>query len=189
MRVQLTIIIMSANVLELVVPPLLDRNPAYQALAWIGFVTEGNRKGISNESGLEAFENSVGLTVSNIRDMAAGFSKRITAQGRINFGMRRVKYALCIMNWAQSESPCSCTESLTGIADTREYKALLVIALYRATLRKVGAYQADTIRKAADPGKFKDDSTWTEWEVKFENYLSTIPGVNSVPLSYVLRSH
>ena len=27
---------------------------------------------------------------------------------------------------------------------------------------------------------------WPEWEVKFENYLSKIPRVNGVPLSYVM---
>ena len=56
-----------------------------------------------------------------------------------------------------------------------------------ATLRKVKADQADTIRKAADPGTFKYERTCPKWEVKFENYLSTIPGVNGVPLSYVVR--
>ena len=55
-------------------------------------------------------------------------------------------------------------------------------------LRKVEADQGDTISKAADPGKFKDERTRTKWEVKFDSYLSTIPGVNGVPLSYVVRS-
>ena len=54
-------------------------------------------------------------------------------------------------------------------------------------LRTVESDQADTISKAADIGKFKDERTWTEWEVKSENYLFTIPRVNGVPLSYVVR--
>ena len=55
-----------------------------------------------------------------------------------------------------------------------------------ATLRKVESDQADTIIKAADPGKFKDKCTWSKWEVKLESYLSTIHGVNGVPMSYVV---
>ena len=55
-------------------------------------------------------------------------------------------------------------------------------------LSKVQADQEDTIRKAANPGKFKDDFTCTKWEVKFENYLSTIPWVNGVPHLYIVRS-
>ena len=61
-------------------------------------------------------------------------------------------------------------------------------SLDRSTLRKVEADQADTIRKAVDPGKFKDKHTWTECEVKLKNYLYKIPGVNGVPLSYVMQS-
>ena len=57
----------------------------------------------------------------------------------------------------------------------------------RATLRKVEADQDETTRNAADPGKLKEERTWTEWEVKSENYLFTIPRVNGVPLSYVVR--
>ena len=61
-------------------------------------------------------------------------------------------------------------------------------SLDRSTLRKVEADQADTIRKAVDPGKFKDEHTWTECELKFENYISKIPGVNGMSPSYVVRN-
>ena len=77
--------------------------------------------------------------------------------------------------------------SLTGIAYYKEYKALLGIALDSAMLRKVEANQADNISKTADSGKFKDECTWPKWEIKSENYLFTIPGVNGVPLSYIVR--
>ena len=56
-----------------------------------------------------------------------------------------------------------------------------------ATIRKVKADQAETIIEVVDPGKFKDNCTWPDWKVKFENYLSTIPGFNIVPLSYVVQ--
>ena len=77
---------MAENILVVAPPPKPARNPADQALAWIRFVTEGNHRSTRNEGGLEAFENFVGLTESYIRDMAFGFSKSTTAQGRINFG-------------------------------------------------------------------------------------------------------
>ena len=44
----------------------------------------------------------------------------------------------------------------------------------------------DTISKAADPGTFKDEKKWPDWEPAFVNYLSTIPGISGVPLSYVV---
>ena len=47
----------------------------------------------------------------------------------------------------------------------------------------------DRISKAADPGIFKDEKKWPDWEPAFVNYLSTIPGVRGVPLSYVVREN
>ena len=80
--------------------------------------------------------------------------------------MRRVKYTLGIMHWAQDEIRCSRAASITGIYDAEEYNSLLVIALYRATLRKFEANQGDIISKAADLGQFKDKHTWPDWELK-----------------------
>ena len=171
------------------VPPPPATNPVDQDLEWIGFGTEGNRNSIRNEGVLEVFDDFIGLTVSNTRDMASSFYKMTTAQGRINFGMRHVNYTLGIMYWEQDESLCSCTAALIGIADDEYHKALLGKALDSATLRKVVANQADITSKASYTGKLKDESTWTKWEVKPENYLSKIPGVNGVPLSYVLKVH
>ena len=83
---QLTILFMAENVLAVVVPLPPASNQVDQYLAWIGSVTEGNRNNIRDEVGLEAFNNFVGLAVSDIRDMASGFSKRTTVQVRINLG-------------------------------------------------------------------------------------------------------
>ena len=177
---------MAANVPVVVAPTHPARNPVDQALVWIGFGTEVNCNSIRNEGGLEAFADFF-LTGSDIWDMASKLSKRTTAQGLINFGILYVKYTLGIMHWAQDESYWSRTASLTGISDTDKHKALLGSVLDRSALRNVESDQAETIRKAAYPGKFKDERTWPDWEVKFENYLSTIPGVNGVPLSFVVR--
>ena len=60
--------------------------------------------------------------------------------------------------------------------------------MYQATLRKFEANQDDTISKAEDPGKFMDERTWPEQEIKLDFFLSTIPGVNSVPLPYAVQA-
>ena len=52
---------------------------------------EGNPDIIRDEGVLEAFDDFVALTVSNIRYMASVFSKSTTSQGRINFVIRHVK--------------------------------------------------------------------------------------------------
>ena len=76
---------------------------------------------------------------------------------------------------------------MDGIEDAASFKAVLDIVSYRADVRKVEKDQSDTVSKAADPGKFKKERTWPEWEPAFVNYLSTLPGVNGVPLLYVVR--
>ena len=98
-------------------PPHPSRNPVDQSIAWIGFRTEVNRNSIRDEGGLEAFDYFVDLTESNIRYITSGFSKRTTAQVRINFGMQRVKYTLGIIQWNQYERRWYHTESLTGITN------------------------------------------------------------------------
>ena len=98
---------MTGNVPAVGVPTPLATNPLDQSLACIGFSMKCNRNSIRNEGGMKAFANLVILTKSNIQDMASGFSERTTTQGHINFGMRRVKYTLKIMHWAQYESRCS----------------------------------------------------------------------------------
>jgi hypothetical protein len=45
----------------------------------------------------------------------------------------------------------------------------------------------DTNIKVSDHGKFKDERKWPEWEKAFINYLSVIPGMNRVSLSYIVR--
>ena len=41
----------------------------------------------------------------------------------------------------------------------------------------------------ADPGKFKDECKWPERSKAFINYLSVIPGINGIPLSYVVHKN
>ena len=92
-------------------PPQPARNPVDQALAWIGFGVDNDRNSIREEGGFDAFDDFVGITENDIRDMASSFAKRTVAQGRINFGMRRIKYTLGIMHWVQDEGRCSRTAS------------------------------------------------------------------------------
>ncbi len=77
--------------------------------------------------------------------------------------------------------------SIEGINDKVQFRSALDEAFYRADVRKIEKDQADTVSKAADPGKFKDKRKWPIWEPAFMNYLSTIAGDNGVPLSYVVR--
>jgi hypothetical protein len=122
------------------------------------------------------------LNDKDIRDMAEEFSKRTNANGRINFGLGRIKKLTGVMYWIQD---CHRTSDIPDHNNFNEQA--LADAQSRALIRKSDVDLVDTNTKAADPGKFKDERKWPEWEKAFVNYLSVIPGVNGVPLSYVVR--
>ena len=157
-----------------------------QALIWIGFGDQGNRDTICKEAGFLSFEDFVGLTEKDIRDMAEEFSKRTVAQGRISFGRRHIKLLLGVMHWVQDQDRCYRMASIDSVQDTDEFWGILDVAIQRAALQKVEDNQVVTISKAADPRKFKDERKWPNWEPAFINYLSTIPGLYHVSLSYVV---
>ena len=64
---------MSSNVPAVVVHPPPARDPVDQDLEWIGFGTEVNCNSIHDEGGMDSFDDFVGLTESNIQDMASIF--------------------------------------------------------------------------------------------------------------------
>ena len=77
-----------------------------------------------------------------------------------------------MMHWAQDFKRCSLVPVLDDINNADEFKEVLQVSAQRATLRKTDTDQVDTISKAADPGKFKDENKWPDWEPAFVNYLS-----------------
>ncbi|KAI2510965.1 hypothetical protein MHU86_3437 [Fragilaria crotonensis] len=162
-------------------PPMMDT-----ALLWIGFDQEATRERLRAE-GFDTFDDLNGMKEKDIRDLADSYVRRTVADGRTIFGLKRTRYLIGLIHWVQDFARVGETPSLDGIEDAMQFKAVLDIASYRADVRKVEKEQSDTVSKAADPGKFKNERKWPEWEPAFVNYLSTLPGVNGVPLSYVVR--
>ena len=150
----------------------------HQALQWIGFGNQAHCDSICEEAGFELLEDFVGLSEKDIREMADGYEKRTQAQG--------IKLLIGVMHWVQDQDRCYRNASTGHIADANEFREVIDISIQRAALRKVEDDQVDMISKAADPGKFKDERKWPDWEPAFMNYLSTIPGSYHVPLSYVV---
>ena len=162
-------------------PPVMDT-----ILTWIGFDQEATRVRI-REEGFDTFADLATMKEKDIRDLAESYSRRTVADGRAIFGLRRIRYMIGLIHWAQDFGRVGEEPSLEGINDAVQFRTVLDEASQRADVRKIEKDQSDTVSKAADPGKFKDERKWPEWEPAFTNYLSTIPGVNGIPLSYVIR--
>ena len=168
-------------------PPMQIMNEMNLAMLHIGFANFGVRQRLRDE-GLASFNDLKSLTEKDIRDVAETFGRRTANDGRFIFGIRRTRLLIGLVHWVQDFGRIGETPNMTNyINDANGFRDALDIALDRALVRKIELDQSDTVSKAADPGKFKDERKWPEWEPAFSNYLSTIPGVNGVPLSYVLR--
>ena len=152
----------------------------HQAHQWIGFGNQVHHDSICEE----ALEDFVGLSEEDIQEMADGYEKRTQVQGRIPFGLRCIKLLIGVMHWVQDQDRCYRNASTIDIADVNESREIIDISIRRAALRKVEDDQVDTISKAADPEKLKDERKWTDWEPAFETFLSMIPGSYHVSLSY-----
>ena len=166
--------------------PEPDPHPMDLILTWIGFDLAPIRERIRTE-GFESFEDLLAMKEKDIRDLADSYAKRTIADGRVIFGLRKTRYMIGLIHWVQDFVRIGQSPTIDGIPGAVEFRTALDVAFYRADVRKVERDQADTVSKAADPGKFKDERKWPEWEPSFMNYLSCIPGVSGVPLSYVIR--
>ena len=71
--------------------------------------------------------------------------------------------------------------------DQGSYLTSLETAINREDIRTQDSDQASIISKQAEPGKFKDERKWSEWDAALLNYLSTIHGASGVPLSYIIH--
>jgi hypothetical protein len=131
----------------------------------IGFTVPEQRERII-EAGLGEFEDFRYLNDKDIRDMAEEFAKRSIPNGRIIFGLGRTKKLVGIMHWIQD---CHRTNDEPDIENFND--EALAEAQSRALVRKSDIDLVDTNTKAADPGKFKDERKWPEWEKAFTNYL------------------
>ena len=166
---------------EAAVPVVIALEGVDFLLNAIGFNEADERQRIM-EAGLGGYEDFRYLVEKDICDMADEFGKRTQANGRITFGLGRTKKLQGIMHWIQDGYRTS------DVLDHNMFNDLeLAEAQGRALVRKSDIDLVDTNTKAADPGKFKDERKWPEWEKAFLNYLSVIPGVNGIPLAYIVR--
>ena len=127
-----------------------------QCLQWIRFANVAHRQAIRDNAGLDGLADFIDVTETDIRDMAESFAKHSPAQCFI-FGMRPIKWLLSLMHWVQDQDRCSRPPTAADVADDNEFKEVLNVSIRHAAFRKVDDDQVETISKAADPGKFKDE--------------------------------
>ena len=66
--------------------------------------------------------------------MADGYENCTQAQGRIPFGLRRIKLLIGVMHWVQDQDRCYRNASTDDIADANEFREIIDIFIQRAAL-------------------------------------------------------
>ena len=178
---------MAAIPAVVVIPPVPEIDQIKEILNWIGFTDAGQRDRICND----AFTNYADILAMNEKDvteLSASFSRRTATNGKIDFGIRRTKKLMHLLHFVQDAARTSYTASTFGYTQATLLSALSV-AGERADVIKQIRDKSDVKAKEASPGALVSENKWTDWEPKFVNYLSTMIGMNGVPLSYVIREN
>ena len=140
--------------------PLADvaPDPLAIALEWIGF-PEATRHRVRLE-GFSAFSDLKSMNEKDIRDLADSYRRRTIGNGDLSFDSV-ASMTWLVLQWVQDfQHVCGIPslDEFNGDPDT--FKEALDVAFNRADIRRIEKEQADTVSKAADLGKFKDERKW-----------------------------
>ena len=158
-----------------------------QVQHWIEF-TDNTQKNNIYEDSINSYSDLYSFTQSDIADMAKDYASRNTNNGRIHFGIRRIKKLKAFVFWVQDFRRIDEDPTIEEM-NQPDFLMELDQALERAKIRKQHRDDSDIKSKEASPGPLKSEKDWVDWESKYINYLSTLTGVNGVPLSYVVREN
>ena len=165
-----------------------EDNSIQQIIHWIGFTTPNQRTSVFNDS-IGSWDDIRMFSEKDMNNMARDFAGRATGLGgRINFGIRRTKKLIGLVHWVEDFYRVSNIPSIEGLSKVT-FSTQLERALDRERARKRLIDQSSISAKAATPGLLENERKWKEWETRFDNYLSTMIGVNGIPLSYVTREN
>jgi len=129
-----------------------------QILHWIGFATDVQKNAVYNDS-MSSFADLNGLTGEDIDSMARGYASRTVADGRIHFGIRRIKRLKALVHWAQDFRRISKIPTVVSTSGT-DFLAALEQASERARIRKQHRDDSDVLAKEASPGPLKNERDW-----------------------------
>lgn len=156
-----------------------EGDEVWQCLQFIGL--GGARAERIMEEGLETYEDFRTLTEDDIQSMVTTMSKRTIADGRVVIKVGESRKLKALMHWIQDFYRCSDEPSF----DVLNQDALRTAA-DRAKARQ-NAKQNDS--SALMPDKFTTDKQWDSFYKATKVYLSTLLGVNGVPLVYIIREN
>ena len=164
---------------------IAEADQVLQILRWVGF-TGPQATRIATDS-IQEYSDLLMASEKDISNIAKDYAGRAGAQ-KINFGNRRTKKLQAVVHWTQDHRRISQQPTIEGM-NQDDFNIQLDIATQRSQIRDQLISDSSTKASEASPGPLQSESKWIDWESKFTNYLSTLMGVDQVPLSYVIREN
>ena len=127
------------------------------------------------------------LEDQDMKDLATTFSC-LPATTCISFRISRTKRLIGIIHWVQDHESVSLTTSIAVGTKKLDMRDAHSKVLECENSRSYVANQAKAAQAGVDPGELESDKRFYGWDDKRDNFLSTIPRNNGVPLSHVIRS-
>ena len=90
-----------------------------------------------------------------------------------------------MMYWLMGFQQCSKQPTIAPLNQLIFLQALKTVSGWEDIITQE-SNQANIIIKKSEPGKFKVESKWNNWDAGIINFLYTIHGALGVPLSYVI---
>ena len=164
---------------------MTEQEQILQILHWVGF-TDAQANRIYADS-IQTYDDLLMASEKDIFNISKDYAGRPTGT-RINFGNRRIKRLKAVVHWTQDHRRTSRVPTVESMNQV-DFNAALDITLERACVREQLKTDSSTKAAEATPGPLQSESKWIDWESKFINYLSSLMGIDNVPLSYVIREN
>jgi hypothetical protein len=119
-----------------------------------------------------------------VTSLSVVYAKHAVAGNKMAFGFYRTKQLQGLMHWVQD---CYCThfDPDHELIDADGIAMASINANHCLNIKD----NMETAYKSNYPRKLKANTDWYTWSQGFTNYLSTICGSTSIPLSYVIHEN
>ena len=166
-------------VVEQVIPEMV------QVMRWIGF-DDAKAERVAAQIG-ERIRDFAEFSHSDVKMLTESL-RGLPANVRIHVSLAQAKKIKATIDWVKDQDRANKTPSIADL-DEEAFLSAIRESAQREVIREAAKEKAETLAKAASPGKLTGEKVWDKWKAGLENQLSMLYGVNGVPLVYVIREN
>jgi hypothetical protein len=156
-----------------------------QVMRWIGFdEVKAGRVAAQIGGRICHFAEFSHWDVKILTESLRGLSSNI----RIHVSLAQAKKIKASIDWVKDQDRANKTPSIGGL-DEESFLIAIRESTKREVSREAAKENAETLAKAASPGKLTGEKVWDKWKAGLENQLSMLYSVKGAPLVYIIREN